>query len=84
MLSIMRMTISLDDQLAERIRREAADRNVSVSAFISTTLSDALKHRVPSGPPPFRLVTVRGVRPRPGIDLDRPRDLDARDYETRF
>lgn len=32
-------------------------------------------------PPPFRLVTVRGVRPRPGIDLDRPLALDAEDGE---
>ena len=36
------------------------------------------------GPPPFRLVTVRGVRPRPGVDLDRPRALDADDDQGRF
>ena len=34
--------------------------------------------------PPFRLVTVRGVRARPGVDLDRPRALDAQDDEARF
>jgi hypothetical protein len=27
---------------------------------------------------------VRGVRPRPGIDLDRTRSLDAQDDEVRF
>ena len=84
MLCIMRTTISLDDQLAKQVRREAADRGVSVSAFISTTLSDVLKRREPPEAPPFRLVTVRGVRPRPGIDLDRPRALDAREDEARF
>ena len=84
MLCIMRTTISLDDQLAKQVRREAADRGVSVSAFIATTLSDVLKRREPSESPPFRLVTVRGSRPRPGIDLDRPRALDAREDETRF
>ena len=84
MFCIMRTTISLDDQLAKQVRREAADRGVSVSAFISTTLSDALKRRELSEPPPFRLLTVRGVRPRPGIDLDRPRALDARDDEASF
>ena len=31
--------------------------------------------------PPFKLVTVRGVRIRPGIDLDRTRSLDIQDDE---
>ena len=34
--------------------------------------------------PPFRLVTVRGVRPRPEVDLDRPRALDEEDDVARF
>ena len=84
MLCIMRTTISLDDQLAKQVRREAAARGISVSAFISRTLNDALKRREPSEPPPFRLVTVRGVHPRPGVDLDRPRALDAEDDEAQF
>ena len=84
MLCIMRTTISLDDQLANQVRRAAADRGISVSAFIARTLSDALKRREPSEPPPFRLVTVRGVPPRPGIDLDRPRALEAEDDEAQF
>ena len=84
MLCIMRMTISLDDQLAKQVRREAATRGVSMSAFISTTLSDALKRRQLPEPPPIQLVTVRGVHPQPGIDLDRTRALEAGDDETRF
>lgn len=84
MLCIMRTTISLDDQLAKQVRRAAAARGLSVSAFVSRTLSDALKRREPSEPPPFRLVTVRGVYPRHGVDLDRPRDLEAHDDEARF
>ncbi len=80
----MRTTISLDDRLARQVRREASARNISVSAFIARTLDDALKRRETTEPPPFRLVTVRGVRPRPGVDLDRPRALDAVDDETRF
>ena len=80
----MRTTISLDDQLARQVRREAAARGISVSAYISMALSDALKRREPSEPPPFQLVTVRGVRPRSGIDLDRPRALDAEHEEARF
>lgn len=80
----MRTTISLDDQLARQVRRAAAARDMSVSAFISKTLDDALKRHDPSEPPPFRLITVRGVRPRPGVNLDRPRALDALEDEARF
>ena len=84
MMCIMRTTISLDDQLAKQVRRAAAAGGISVSAYISRTLSDALKRREPSEPPPFQLVTVRGGRPRPGIDLDRPRALDAEDDVVQF
>lgn len=80
----MRTTISLDDQLAKQVRRAARARGISVSAFIAKTLDDALKRREKSEPPPFRLITVRGVRPRPGVDLDRPRSLDVQDDEARF
>ena len=55
-----------------------------MSAFISEILDDALKRREPLGQPPFQLVTMRGVHPCPGVDLDRPRALDAQDDETRF
>ncbi|MCY4581848.1 MAG: ribbon-helix-helix domain-containing protein [Chloroflexi bacterium] len=80
----MRTTISLDDQLARQVRREAASRGISVSSFIARTLNDALKHHKPSEQPPFRLVTIRGVHPLPGVDLDRPRALDAGQDETLF
>ena len=80
----MRTTISLDDQLAKQVRRAAEACGISVSAFIAKTLDDALKRRETSEPPPFRLVTVRGVHARPGVDLDRPRALDAQDDEARF
>ncbi len=82
MLFIMRTTISLDDQLAKQVRSAAEARGISVSAFIAKTLDDALKRRETLEPPPFHLVTVRGVRPRPGVDLDRPRALDALDDEN--
>lgn len=79
-----RTTISLDDRLAKQVRREAEARGISMSAFIARTLDDALKRREPSEPPPFRLVTVSGVRARPGVDLDRTRALDAQEDEARF
>ena len=80
----MRLSFSLDDQLAKRLDRAAAEEGLSVSAFIARTLNDALMRREPSRPPPFRLVTVRGGRPPAGIDLDRPRDLDIIEDEIQF
>ena len=80
----MRTTISLDDQLAKQVRRAAEARGISISTFIARTLDDALKRREKPEPPPFRLVTVRGVHARSGVDLDRPRALDAQDDEARF
>lgn len=74
-MCIMRTTISLDDQLSARVRREAHERQMSVSAFIAATLSDALLKPEPP-PPPFRLVTAPGARPRPTVDLNRPRAID--------
>lgn len=80
----MTTTISLDDQLAKQVRRAAEARGISVSAFITKTLDDALKRREPSEPPPFQLVAVPGVHPRPGINLDRPRAPDAQNDEAPF
>jgi hypothetical protein len=77
----MRTTISLDDRLAERVRRRAARRGMSVSAFIARTLDDALKRAEPRPRLPFRLVTVGGEGLQPGVDLDRPNALVASDDE---
>ncbi len=57
---------------------------MSVSAFIAKILDDALKRPAREPAPPFRLITVGGVRARPGVALDRPRALDALDDETLY
>jgi hypothetical protein len=80
----MRTTISLDDHLAERIRRRAAEEGLSVSAFIAKSLDDMLKQESPAPSPPFKLVTVKGKGPAPGVDLDRPRAVETADDETRL
>jgi plasmid stability protein len=80
----MRTTISLDDRLALQVRRRAASEGKSVSAFIAGILADALTKREAPESPPFRLVTVGGNGPRPGIDLDRPRALFAEDDEVEW
>ena len=80
------MTISLDDQLAKDVRSAAKTKGISVgiSAFIAETLADALKREETSEEKPFRLVTVRGGRPQPGIDLDRPREIETSDNVARY
>ena len=81
----MRTTISLDDQLARQVRREAAATGVSVSAFIARILDDALKRRgAAESPKPFRLIAVGASGRQPGIDLDRPRAIEIADDEARF
>lgn len=80
----MRTTISLDDRLGIQVRREAAAQGLSVSAFIAKTMHDAIKRREPVEDKPFRLVAVGGGGPNPGIDLDRPRTIEAIDDELQF
>lgn len=80
----MRTTISLDDRLAEQVRRRAAEEGVSVSALIARMVDDGLKRRAPRADRPFRLVTVGGEGVLPGVDLDRPRALDAEEDEAMF
>ena len=80
----MRLAFSLDDQLAKRLDRAAAEEGMSVSAFIAKALNGALMRREASGQTPFRLITVRGGQPRDGIDLYRPRVLDIIEDEIQF
>jgi hypothetical protein len=81
----MRTTISLEDRLAERVRRKAAEEGLSVSGFIAKTLDDSLKRQEAAGEaPPFRLVTVRGEGVFPHVDLDRPRALETEEDEVAF
>jgi hypothetical protein len=84
MICIMRTTISMEDRLAEDVRREARTRGLSVSAFIARVVDDALKRPEPAPAKPFRLITVGGDGPRPGVDLDRPRELETREDEERY
>ena len=74
----------MEDRLAEEVRREAGARGLSVSAFIARVVDDALKRRQPAPRKPFRLITVGGDGPRPGVDLDRPRELESREDEERY
>jgi hypothetical protein len=73
----MRVTITLDDALAADIRRVAETNGKSVSAVISEALRAHLDTRaIPATVQPFRLVTVKGVGPRPGVDLSKLKAID--------
>jgi len=77
------MTITLADPLAAQVRREAAARGVSVSAFIAAALENAIKRQPPfAAPTPFRLNTVGGNGLPPGIGLDRPRAIETAEDEA--
>jgi hypothetical protein len=85
MFVCMRTTISLDDRIFEAVKQRASAEGRSVSGFIAAVLDDALK-RSSNSPPtrPFRLVTVGGGGPYPGVDLDRPRELLVAEDEERY
>ena len=74
----------LDDQLAKRVRHAAEAQGISISAFIAKTLDNELNRGETSEALPFRLVTVRGSRPRFGVNLDRPREIEMWDDVARY
>lgn len=80
----MRTTISLDDGLGSLARRQARQEGLSLSAFIARALRNHLASRPPEAAPPFRLVTVKGEGPQPGVDLDHSSELLLADDETAF
>jgi hypothetical protein len=80
----MRATISLDDRLGRAAKRRAAVEGLSLSAYIASLLEGAISVKPTDAPsPPFRLVTVAGGGPRPGIDLDRPNQILLAEDERR-
>jgi len=85
MIMIVRTTISLDDRLGEAARRRAAAERSSLSALIARALVAYLT-RVdePADTVPFRLITVGGGGPYPGIDLDRTSELLVAEDRERF
>lgn len=72
----MRTTISLDDGLAEDVKRRAAELRTSVSALIESLIREGLHRREPEPKVRrFRLLTVGRGDVLPGVDLDRAAKL---------
>jgi hypothetical protein len=75
----------LETRLGEAARRRAMEAGISFSALVARALRRELTERGTSAePPPFRLVTVGGEGPYPGIDLDRTSELLAAEDSERY
>ena len=77
----MRTTVTLDDDVAARLKREARERGVSFKEALNTSVRQGLESEAPSQP--YRMPTRRlGVKP--GVDLDRALALagELEDAET--
>jgi hypothetical protein len=82
----MRTTISLDDALGKAARRRAREQGLSLSAFMAKAVRALLAEeaRPAARRRPFRLVTVGGGGPQPGVDLDRTSGLIVADDEAAY
>ena len=81
----MRTTIFLDDDLGKAARRRAREEGLSLSALVARALRSLVTERPQSrAGPPFRLVTVGGEGPQPGVDLDRTSELLVAEDEAEF
>ena len=60
MLTCMRTTLILDDQLLRQARRRAAERNATLSAVVNDALREALREQ-PAAAHAFRLITFAGA-----------------------
>jgi Arc/MetJ family transcription regulator len=79
----MRTTISLDDNLGKAARRRARQEGLSLSALVARALRTLLTDRgARTEGEPFRLVTVGGGGPLPGVDLDRTSALVVAEDEA--
>src|SRR5689334_5274199 len=71
MLRHMRTTISIEDELLERVKREAERTRRTVSQVLADAARLALGRGSRREERGFRLITFRGDGPQPGVDLDR-------------
>jgi hypothetical protein len=79
----MRTTISLEDNLGKAARRHARQEGLSLSALVARALRALLNDRgAKTDSEPFRLVTVGGGGPLPGVDLDRTSSLIVAEDEA--
>ncbi len=66
----MRTTITIDDDLLDRVRRHAAERRQTVSQVIADSVRESLLRRSEGDRPRFRVRPFNGGDLQPGVDLD--------------
>lgn len=83
MMQAMRTTITLDPDLAEKLRALARERGVSFTETLNTTLRRGLTSGAGAARRPYRL-PARPLGLRPGVDLEHALRLAAQieDAET--
>lgn len=85
MIPRVRTTILIDDRLGKAARNQARQEGISFSAVVARALESQLVFQTSkSEAPPFRLVTVGGGGPLPGVSLDRTSELLTADDEAAF
>lgn len=77
----MRTTVTLDDDVAARLKRAARERGVSFKEALNSSVRQGLEREAPSQP--YRVPT-RKLGVKPGVDLDRALALasELEDAET--
>lgn len=77
----MRTTVTLDDDVAARLKRAAQERGVSFKEALNSSVRQGLEGETPSRP--YRVPT-RKLGVKPGVDLDRALALasELEDVET--
>ena len=83
MVLLMRTSIILEDELAERFRETAKRRGQSLSAFLAEAGKAALSEKPAEGEA-FHLLTCGGRGVQPGMDLDKTGELLAAEDETHY
>jgi hypothetical protein len=78
----MRTTVTLDPDVAAKLRQESRERNISFKEALNSNLRRGFE-RSPTKPRSFRLPT-RDMGVRPGVNLDRALQLagELEDAET--
>ena len=73
----MRTTLQLNDALARRAKRAAAEHGTTLTALVEDGLRQALARLTARPRRPVKLRAFRGNGARPGVDLSRTSSLLA-------
>ncbi len=79
----MRTTVTLDDDVAAKLKRLSRERDISFKEALNTNVRRGLESDTQMAPHPYR-VRARRLGVKPGVDLDRALALASQleDAET--